>query len=663
MYSKGSAFVIVLVALALIGGAVVLNPSPEGGTQLAAIFSWWNSKTATTRTTVEKQTADTRVLADIERELGLAEKTGGISPTAYGALDIKLKALESKGVNAKKARAMLAKLKVGGKKSPAEDGGAPFTKGGIKSSAEGKASSVAQSQFAAVKREIEDAEKKGGRFGEEHSARVLRDLASFETGGYDRSEIERLRQIVYRLSPHIVDKARAEEEARKAAKRASAPSVAPTQDEGCVEAPPVLVADITDVSKIQKITAPGTASSEGPKGHSFIWTGGARVPIYAPVAGIFDSGSYSKDHAESKAQYLLFFRVKEACGFQFKFDHIDEPVSAIRAELPSTPKIADSRGTPSTKQLEFAAGELIGYTSGNAPSGNWDFGLYNMNKQGALSAHGCYASHCNSVCWPDFFSVKKRDMYRRLLEGPELVCSPSAQQSETAGTVGSGQSPKPVTKTENNSEPPLLLKSIGVDLGYFDAATGRAGDFVFTRNPLQFNVLLTEFGFTIPANQSATRMDKRNPQPTFELPMGTKVRSLVDGIVVEVPRLYSGDYSIMVAPSSNSNWRYETEHVANPLVKVGDRVTAGEVIAEVSPHSSVNNSGYGLVEIGILNGGGNTPEHLCPFAYLDPSIKDDIQKKLRAFYKSWEEYRGDNTLHNEAAQPVPGCLSLEPIKG
>ncbi len=236
---------------------------------------------------------------------------------------------------------------------------------------------------------------------------------------------------------------------------------------------------------------------------------------------------------------------------------------------------------------------------------------------------------------------------------PRSVSSDGYASPERSGTSG-------VIARGNGEEPPLLLKSIGVDLGYFDASTGRAGDVVFTRNPLQFNVPFTEFGFTIPASQSATGANKRNPQPTFLLPLGTKVHSLVDGVVVEMPKLYSGDYSIMVAPSERSNWRYETEHVTNPLVKVGDRVTAGQIIAEVSPHDKDHNSGYGLVEIGILHGG-NPPQHLCPFAYLDPSIKDETQKRIRAVYASWEEYRGDTALYNETAQTVPGCLSLDPI--
>lgn len=244
----------------------------------------------------------------------------------------------------------------------------------------------------------------------------------------------------------------------------------------------------------------------------------------------------------------------------------------------------------------------------------------------------------------------------------EISVKPLAEGTENYDAVPLQQEDSSRAKTSDTDKPPLLLKSIGINIDAYDPTTGKAGDLVFTKNKLQFNVLFTEYGFTIPANMSASGQDKRNPQPTFILPMGTKVHALVDGVVIDVPKLYSNDYSILVAPDSNSRWRYETEHVTNPLVKPGDIVKAGQVIAEVSSHNKEGNAGYGLVEIGILKGG-NPPQHVCPFAYLDPSIKDDVGKKLLAFYKAWEEYRSDTSLHDETGQQVPGCLTLDAIEG
>ena len=204
-------------------------------------------------------------------------------------------------------------------------------------------------------------------------------------------------------------------------------------------------------------------------------------------------------------------------------------------------------------------------------------------------------------------------------------------------------------------EPPLLLKSIGINLGIYDPATGMAGDFRFTRNRLQQNLLWMDYGYIIPGGNNGA--DKANPQPTFILPMGTKVQSLVDGVVVDVIELYSHDYSIHVAINSQSPWRYETEHIRNPLVRAGDRVTAGQVIAEVSEWSSESNDGLGMVEIGILRGG-NPPHHVCPFQYLDPSVRNQVQDRIRQLYAAWEAFRGDTKLYDEASMPMTGCQTL-----
>ena len=226
----------------------------------------------------------------------------------------------------------------------------------------------------------------------------------------------------------------------------------------------------------------------------------------------------------------------------------------------------------------------------------------------------------------------------------------------------------PANTTASNDGPPLLLKSIGVNLDYYDAATGRAGDFVFstayTGSAKGFDRPFMGFGFIIPAANSSTRQDKVNPQPTFILPVGTKVHALVDGIVAKVPVLYSGDYSIMVNTDGNERgaWAYETEHVIHPLGKVGDHVTAGQVIAGVSNYDTNLLPGYGIVELGILHGGA-TPKHVCPFAYLDPSIKEDTLAKIKALETSWEEYVGDSSLYDQVNEAIPSCVTLDQLQG
>ncbi len=214
---------------------------------------------------------------------------------------------------------------------------------------------------------------------------------------------------------------------------------------------------------------------------------------------------------------------------------------------------------------------------------------------------------------------------------------------------------------QDTDEPPLLLKSIGVNLGAHDAVTGMAGDFRFTKEKIEFDRLFMGYGFLVPANSAGPA--KRNPQPTYVLPLGTPVRSLVDGVVAAMPTLWSGDISVQVTEDGQlQQWIYEMEHVIRPTVQVGDRVRAGQIIGEVSDFDKGVPAGFGVTEIGILKGG-NPPSHVCPYAYLDESIKQETFKKLRAFYEAWETYRGNPALYDESKETFLGCLTLDPIEG
>src|SRR3989344_6281704 len=101
-----------------------------------------------------------------------------------------------------------------------------------------------------------------------------------------------------------------------------------------------------------------------------------------------------------------------------------------------------------------------------------------------------------------------------------------------AGLILLKQAPKSQPSSVNPNEPPLKLKSIGVNFE----------DIKFTKEKLQFNRLFMGFGFVIPGNETTSGKDKSNPQPTFILPLGTPVRSLVDGVVAAIPTLWSNDY-------------------------------------------------------------------------------------------------------------------------
>lgn len=215
------------------------------------------------------------------------------------------------------------------------------------------------------------------------------------------------------------------------------------------------------------------------------------------------------------------------------------------------------------------------------------------------------------------------------------------------------------SNSTTTSKSEAKIKHLGVNLEPYDPATNKAGDFEFTKEKMAFDMLFFDYGFEVPANSAGPA--KTNPQPTFIVPLGTQVHSLVDGEVYDVPKLYSNDYSVMVK-GEGSDLVFETEHVMNVKVKKGDKVKAGDVIAEVSDYDAKNYAGLGLVEIGVLKAG-NPPSHVCPFDYLDDSIKDETLKNITALQKSWEEYRGDKTIYDESKVVIPGCLTRDPVEG
>lgn len=218
------------------------------------------------------------------------------------------------------------------------------------------------------------------------------------------------------------------------------------------------------------------------------------------------------------------------------------------------------------------------------------------------------------------------------------------------------------------------MTSVGFDLRPFDAATGRAGDMVVSgvvppiEDPIpddpraaahsdRIRYLFLPFGWT-------DADDTADPQWNFVLPLGTHVLALVDGEVCEVTRLYSGDFTIRVAPAGRAcadGVYFETEHVNDPIVSGGDQVTAGQHIATVSAYQADwRASGYGVVEIGVaFPTDSGPPLHLCPTLFLEPSIKTAMIDALASVMDAWAVEFGDATLYADAADPELGCFVRE----
>lgn len=183
---------------------------------------------------------------------------------------------------------------------------------------------------------------------------------------------------------------------------------------------PVFTNDITDMSRVNYIGPPPTMGA-GPslKTHSYIGTDHARVPVYAPAAMTLESGSHYVG-----GPYMMEFRV--SCEVNVRFGHITEPVEAIKNLLPSEPK-QDSR-TEVLPPLTFAAGELVGYTTGTSAAGNWDYGVYNSavrNRYGDDPNWSNSTTYTTAVCPFDYFSDNLRAAYVAKFNSAILGGNPS----------------------------------------------------------------------------------------------------------------------------------------------------------------------------------------------------------------------------------------------
>lgn len=139
---------------------------------------------------------------------------------------------------------------------------------------------------------------------------------------------------------------------------------------------PIFTHHITDIEKLAMVVPPPSLVDGHLKAHSYLDTQEAKVPVYAPVDSSFVDGAFYVDQNSEHGEFMLDFEV--SCEVSYRFDHITEPIDAIRNQLPQTPSLT-SETFGIKAPIEFKAGDLIGYTTGTK-YGIWDFGVYNNSK-------------------------------------------------------------------------------------------------------------------------------------------------------------------------------------------------------------------------------------------------------------------------------------------
>jgi hypothetical protein len=240
-----------------------------------------------------------------------------------------------------------------------------------------------------------------------------------------------------------------------------------------------------------------------------------------------------------------------------------------------------------------------------------------------------------------------------------------------------------IENNQNNSseefEIPSVIENLGFNLSTFDPATGFAGDLkikgikipIAPENDPNKEFLNESYKYLM-SKYGAIEMNRPDVQMSFFLPLGTKVRSMISGTVCDVPKLYSDDFSIRIAPTGlncfpegqgGASVLFEHEHVINPSVNYGDAVSAGQVIAEVSDYrKDWKSQGLGIVEIGVFfsKKESTSPWHACPMKFLAPDKKMEILRDLNSAYSAWENELDNPDLYDESAE-FPGCATLEDI--
>ena len=257
---------------------------------------------------------------------------------------------------------------------------------------------------------------------------------------------------------------------------------------------------------------------------------------------------------------------------------------------------------------------------------------------------------------------------RCVKKGGKLVWVKVASGGGSGGS-SSGSSSSSIT---SNASIPKVIQNWGLALEPYDAATGKAGvmQIAGVTPPTFSNPADTAAYSRIVGLYGDVVQGILEPQMAFIAPLGTPVISMLDGTVCDLPQLYSNDYSVRVAPkgmacmTGGAPILFEHEHLISPLVKVGDKVRAGQRLGTVSDYNSNwKAKGMGMIETGVFfaKAGSNVPWHACLANYLAPSKKSSMTNVLTSIENGWIAVRNDPGLYSLAAQNPIGCLTQDDI--
>ena len=221
----------------------------------------------------------------------------------------------------------------------------------------------------------------------------------------------------------------------------------------------------------------------------------------------------------------------------------------------------------------------------------------------------------------------------------------------------------------SNANIPKVIQNWGLAVDTYDSGSGMAGvmrirgvtppTFGNAADNAMYRHIFGVYGMDLKG--------MKEPQIAIIAPLGTPVISMVDGTVCDLSKVWSNDYSVRVAPIGTpcmtGNWAtvlFEHEHLINPMVKVGDKVKAGQQIGTVSDYNQHwKAKGFGMIEIGVffVKKGSDKSWHACLGNYLAPAKRDSMLAVLTSVQMAWMAELSDPTLYDLGAQNPVVCLT------
>ena len=199
-----------------------------------------------------------------------------------------------------------------------------------------------------------------------------------------------------------------------------------------------------------------------------------------------------------------------------------------------------------------------------------------------------------------------------------------------------------------------ILKNLGINIEPWNRETNLAGDLMFDKRVIyddgrvHNDRVLLDFGYPDKYRKEFVG----SIEYWFFVPLGTKVRAPIDGTVQTGFFEHTKDWGISFYPEEGSNWIVSFEHVVNLAVKDGDRVNAGDIVAEAAPRI---NKEISMVELAVWRPSRDHIYKYCPFEFLDESLKPMYEKKINQLVKDWEEFIGKD-VYKQEDWVAPGCL-------